>query len=83
MEQLVCSEEERARIESFKRERKMEFDRQEQQKQLEAERKGAEYSPQTYSEPSDADCLAVVRNGWKSHLDMMFEKKAKREGWSK
>lgn len=83
MEQVICSEQERAKIESFKRERKMEFDRQEQQKQLEAEHKGEAYTPQTYNEPSDAECLAVVRNGWKSHLDMMFERKGKREGWKK
>ena len=81
MEQVICSEQERDKIEAFKREKRTEFDRQEQLRQLEAERKGEEYTPQTYSEPSDEDCLSVVRNGWKSRLDIMFERKGKREGW--
>ncbi len=76
---IVCSIEEREKIDSFKRECKMDFERSEYQRKMKANRSGQEFVPGTYNEPSDNDCLAVVRAGWKSELDKRFESKFKRE----
>lgn len=83
MENVVCSDQERAKIESFKRELRNKFDQSEHLRKLEAGRKGENYVPSTYTEPSEAECLATIRAGWKSQLDMRFERKFKRQGISK
>lgn len=80
---VICSSEERLKIDSFKRERKMEFEREEQLKEIQANNRGESYTPQTYNEPADAECLEVVRNGWQSKLDKRFALKGKKEGWLK
>lgn len=83
MEKIICSIEERAKVEAFKREQKNEFEREEMRNKLEAERQGKTYEPKTFEDISDTDALAAVRAGWESELDKRFAKKAAREGWGK
>lgn len=83
MERVICSSEERAKIAAFKREAKMEFEREETLNQLAAERMGQTYEPKTFEDINDADALAAVRAGWKSRLEKAFERKGRKEGWKK
>lgn len=83
MEKVICTSEERTKMEAFKREQKNEFEREEMLNQLEAERQGKTYEPKTFEDISDTDALAAVRAGWRSQLDKRFAKKAEKEGWSK
>ena len=79
MESVVMTTQEEKKVESFKIEHKMKWEREQYFLEVEAERKGEAFTPGTYQEVSDADALAAVRAGWKSELDKRFEKKFKRE----
>lgn len=79
MESVVMTNQEEKKVETFKIEHKMNWEREQFLLEVEAERKGETFTPGTYQEVSDADALAAVRAGWKSELDKLFEKKFKRE----
>lgn len=79
MESLVMTNQEEKKVESFKIEHKMNWEREQFLLEAEAERKGETFTPGTYQEVIDADALAAVRAGWKSELDKQFEKKFERE----
>ena len=82
MEQKTyISDEERRLMKSFEYERKLEFERNELNKQACARLRGENYEPQPFGGVDEAVALDAVRRGWKSPLDRAFEKKAKREGW--
>ena len=72
-------EKERQNVESFIREKKEEFERQEFMKEADAKVKGETYDPKEFPGVSEVEALAAVRDGWKSRLDLMFERKYKRE----
>lgn len=79
MESVVMTSEEQKKVNSFKIEHKMKWEREQYLLKVEAEHKGETFTPGEYKEVSDADALAAVRAGWKSELDKAFEKKWKRE----
>ena len=84
MEQKTyISDQERKQMKSFAYERQREHDRNELNKQHCAQLRGEVYEPQPFAGVDEAIALDAVRRGWKSQLDRMFEKKAKREGWAK
>lgn len=84
MEQKTyITDEERRLMKSFEYERQREHERNELNKQHCARLRGEEYEPQLFGGVSEEIALDAVRRGWKSQLDRMFEKKAKREGWAK
>lgn len=71
--------EEMKKVESFKIEHKMNFEREQYNLEAEAERKGEAFTPAEYQEPNVEDILAAVRAGWKSEHDKRFERKWKIE----
>lgn len=73
------SEKERQQVEAFTRERKEEFDRQEMMKAKAAELKFETYEPKEFPGVDENEAIAAVRDGWKSKLDIAFERKRKRE----
>lgn len=79
MELIVMTSEEQEKVNSFKTEHKMKWEKEQHLLEMEAEYKGETFTPGEYKEVSDADALAAVRAGWKSFLDKQFEKKWKRE----
>lgn len=83
MDKLTMTEQEKERVSSFIREQKSEWDAKEQEKVFNERLQGKEYEPQQFPGYDEAAALQAVRNGWKSKLDKMFEKKAKKEGWGK
>lgn len=72
-------EKERQQVETFIREKKEEFEYKEFIKVMEAERNFETYDPKEFPGVSKAEALAAVRDGWKSKLDLAFERKRKRE----
>ena len=83
MDKLTMTEQEKERVSSFIREQKSEWDAKEQEKVFNERLQGKEYEPQQFPGYDEAADLQEVRNGWKSKLYKMFEKKAKKEGWGK
>lgn len=81
MAELTMTSQERERVDLFIREQRTEWERNEEQKMHLAALKGEEYTPQDFPGYNEQEALNAVRAGWKSKLDMMFEKKRKREGW--
>lgn len=80
MEEIIYrTEKERQQVETFIREKKMDFERQERLNAIEAERKGETYQEKDFPGVSEKEALAAVRDGWKSKLDLAFERKRKRE----
>ncbi len=73
------SERERQNVACYIKEQKDAFDYQERQNQLEAEREGKTYEIKEFQGIDEAKALEAVRAGWKSRLDIAFEKKKKRE----
>ena len=43
--------------------------------------KGREYEPREFPGFDETVALQAIRNGWRSKLDLAFDKKRKREGW--
>ena len=72
--------EERTRVEMFIREQAMDWESQERQKAFLASRSGEKYDPLPFPGFNENAALQAVRSGWKSKLDLLFEKKFKREG---
>lgn len=80
MEELTMTTEERTRVEMFIREQAQEWDAEERQKAFLASRKGENYEVKDFPGFDENAALQAVRNGWKSKLDLMFERKFRREG---
>lgn len=78
---LYLNDKEKERTQMFIQEKKQEFEREQDTNELMAERKGETYIRQEFSPISEDDALAAVRAGWKSQLDLRFEKKGRKEGW--
>ena len=78
-EVLYRTEKERQQVETFIREKKMDFERQESLNAIDAERRGESYQEKDFPGVSEHEALAAVRDGWKSKLDLAFERKRKRE----
>jgi hypothetical protein len=72
-------EKERQQVESFIREKKWDFERQECVNAIDAERRGEPYQEKDFPGVSEQEALSAVRDGWKSKLDLAFERKRKRE----
>lgn len=73
------SEKEQQKVEAFIREKKMEFERQELLNAISAERNGETYQEKEFEGVDKSEALAAVRDGWKSKLELAFERKRKRE----
>ncbi len=76
---FYTSEKERQNVEAFIREQKEAFERDEMQKQIAAEREGKTYEMKEFQGVEESKALEAVRAGWKSRLDILFEKKKQRE----
>ena len=73
------SDKEQQKVESFIREKKMDFEREQLLNAISAERKGETYQEQEFPGVDKSEALAAVRDGWKSKLELAFERKRKRE----
>jgi len=73
------SDKEQQKVESFIREKKMDFEREQLLNSINAERKGETYQEQEFPGVDKSEALAAVRDGWKSKLELAFERKRKRE----
>lgn len=73
------SEKEQQRVEAFIRERRSDFEREQLLNAISAERKGETYQEQEFPGVDKSEALAAVRDGWKSKLELAFERKRKRE----
>ena len=82
-EVLTVTAEERERIKLFISEQKQDWEREESNKFLLAQREGKEYVKREFPGFSEEVALRAIRSGWKSNLDKLFERKARREGWAK
>lgn len=82
-EVLTVTQAEKERIALFINEQREEWNREEQNKALLAAREHKSYEPQPFPGFSEEVALRAIRSGWKSNLDKMFERKARREGWAK
>lgn len=71
---------EKQRVEMFIREQAQEWEQLERQKAFLATRNGEKYEVKDFPGFDENAALQAVRSGWKSQLDLMFEKKFKREG---
>lgn len=80
--EIYFNEQEKERTQLFLKEKKMTWEREQDMNAILAERKGETYERQPFPEISEKDALQCVRAGWKSELDLRFEKKAKKEGWN-
>ena len=73
------SEKEQQQVAAFIREKKEEFDRMELEKKGKAFSNNETYEPKEFPGVDEREALAAVRDGWKSKLDLAFERKRKRE----
>lgn len=80
MEQLKMTQQERERVQMFIREQEREWNAEERQKAFLAHRNGEEYEVKDFPGFDENAALQAIRSGWKSKLDLLFEKKFKREG---
>ena len=76
---LFMTSKEQERVASFIREQQNEWDAQEQQKMYAERLQGKDYEPQPFPGFDEASALQAVRSGWKSKLDLAFERKRKQE----
>lgn len=70
---------EKQKVKAFINEKRIAWETQECQNCINAERKGETYTEKPFPEISETEALAAVRDGWKSKLEIAFEKKRKRE----
>lgn len=80
MEQLKMTQQERERVQMFTDEQEREWNAEERQKAFLAHREGKKYEPQPFPGFDENAALQAIRSGWKSKLDLLFEKKYQREG---
>lgn len=78
---LFVTQNEKERVASFIRQQEDEWNEQERAKMYSERLKGIDYEPQPFPGFDEATALQAVRNGWKSRLDLRFEKKRKQEKW--
>ena len=78
-DKIFMTSQEQARVASFIREQQEEWDAQEQQKMYAERLQCKEYEPQPFPGFDEATALQAIRNGWKSKLDLAFERKRKQE----
>ena len=71
---------ERERVRMFINEQREEWDAEERQKAFLATRNGEKYDVKDFPGFDENAALQAIRSGWKSKLDLMFEKKYQREG---
>ena len=71
---------EKQRVEMFIREQAQEWEQLERQKAFLATRNGEKYEVKDFPGFDENAALQAVKNGWKSKLDLMFERKFRREG---
>lgn len=76
---VFMTEQEQQKVNAFKAENKMKWEDQQRQLEMKAKHKGEAFTPTDYVEVSDENALMAVRNGWKSKLDKLFEKKRLRD----
>ena len=80
MDQVIYKDEkEQQKVESFIREKKDVFERQEELNAHEARVKGEVYQKKEFPGISEEEALNIVRTGWKSRLEQAFERKRRRE----
>lgn len=80
MEELTITSQERERLQMFINQQRQDWEQQEQQKAFLAHRNGEEYEVKDFPGFDENAALQAIRSGWKSKLDLMFEKKYKKEG---
>ena len=76
---IYRDDKEQQKVQAFITEKKIAWESQELQNSINAERKGESYTEKPFPEIPEAEALAAVRDGWKSKLEIAFEKKRKRE----
>ena len=81
MDKICITQQEQARVASFIREQENEWDERERATMYNERLKGKDYEPQPFPGFDEATALQAVRNGWKSKLDLAFERKRKQEKW--
>ena len=72
---------ERERVQMFISEQKSDWEREESNKFLLAQREGKEYVKREFPGFSEEVALRAIRSGWKSQLDKLFDAKRKSEKW--
>lgn len=76
---LYMNKEEEKRVQSFIDEKRSDFEKEQDMLEYNAKRRGETYQRKEFQPISEDEALQVVRLGWKSHLEIMFEKKRKQE----
>ena len=79
MEELTMTSQERARVRMLINEQRELWNAEERQKAFLASRNGEEYEVKDFPGFDENAALQAVRSGWKSQLDLMFEKKYREE----
>ena len=79
MAEIFMTDAEKVKVETFIRELKTKFERDEFDKKLGAERRGEQYEPKEFVAPSEEVALAQVRAGWQSWLDKKFAQKRRKD----
>lgn len=79
MAELFMTEQEKIRVQSFIREQQEAWERKELQEYHNQRLEGKEYQVKEFPGFDEATALQAVRNGWKSQLDLAFERKYKQQ----
>ena len=83
MEEYI-SKQEQERIDIYIQCCKNDFEKEEEEREIQAEREGKPFEARTFVPPSQATALAAIRAGWLSPLDKRFKEKFEREKrWKK
>lgn len=83
MEEYI-SREEKDRIDIYIQNCKRDFEKEEAEREMQAEREGKPFEPRKFIAPSQATALSAIRAGWQSPLDIRFKQKFEREKrWKK
>ena len=80
---VFINDNEKKRTQAFINEKKRQWEREQDLNETCARNKGESYQRQEFPEISEEDALQAVRAGWQSELDLMFDRKGRREGWKK
>ena len=76
--------EEQKRIDIYIQCCQRDFEKEEAEREMQADREGKAFEPRTFIAPSQATALAAIRAGWQSPLDRKFKEKFEREKrWKK
>lgn len=77
MEEYI-SKQEKDRIDTYIQCCKHDFEKEEAQREMQADREGKPFEPRTFIAPSQATALSAIRAGWQSPLDLRFKQKFER-----